>query len=55
MRGEVEKRWIIPHFYGVTWMIFETVCPTTKIFIGPAIILAKRFYFFLLFLTAKIY
>ena len=34
MRGEVgkktpKKRWIIPHFCDVTWLILETLCPTT--------------------------
>ena len=38
MRGEVgkkhlKKRWIIPHFYDVTWLIFETRCPTTNFYI----------------------
>ena len=37
MRGEVgkktlkKKRWIITHFYDVTWLIFETLCPVTLI------------------------
>ena len=35
MRGEVgketpKKRWIIPYFYDVTWLIFETLCPVTE-------------------------
>ena len=34
MRGEVgkknPKKEIIPHFYDVKWMIFETLCPVTK-------------------------
>ena len=35
MRGEVgkktpKKRWIITHFYDVTWLIFETLCPATR-------------------------
>ena len=34
MRGEVgkktpKKRWIIFHFYDVTWLIFETPCKVT--------------------------
>ena len=34
MRGEVgkktsKKRWVIPHFYDVTWLIFETLCLVT--------------------------
>ena len=24
-------RWIIPHFYDITWLIFETLCPVTFI------------------------
>ena len=35
MRGKVgkktsKKRWIIPRFYDVTWLIFETLCPATQ-------------------------
>ena len=35
MRGEVEKktpkkRWIVPHFYDVKWLIFETLCSVTS-------------------------
>ena len=34
MRGEVgkktsKKRWVIPHFYDVTWLIFEKLCKVT--------------------------
>ena len=25
----LKKRWIIPHVYDVTWLIFETLCPPT--------------------------
>ncbi len=36
MLGEVrnktpKKRWRIPHFYDVTWLIFKTLCPVTLI------------------------
>ena len=27
-----ERRWIITHFYDVTWLIFETLCPVTMLF-----------------------
>ena len=35
MRGEVgnktpKKSWIIPHFYDITWLIFETLSPVTR-------------------------
>ncbi len=35
MRGEVGKNprnngWTIPHFYDITWFIFESFCPHTK-------------------------
>ena len=38
MIGEVgkkipKKRWIIPHFYDVSWLIFETLCKVRMILI----------------------
>ena len=35
LRGEVgkkipKKRWVIPHFYDITWLTFETLCPVPK-------------------------
>ena len=29
-RKPLKKRWIVPHFYDVTWLIFESLCPTTS-------------------------
>ena len=34
MEGEVAKKthkksYIIPHFYDVTWLVFEMICPVT--------------------------
>ena len=26
-RKTLNKRWIIRHYCGVTWLIFETLCP----------------------------
>ena len=30
-RKPLKKKWIIPHFYDVTGLIFETLCPVTSI------------------------
>ena len=29
-RKPLKKMWIIPHFYDVTWLIFETLCSVTS-------------------------
>ena len=31
IENPLKKRWIIPLFYDVTWLIFETLCPVTII------------------------
>ena len=41
-RKLLKKRWIIPHFYDVTWMNFDTIWALSKIYIGT--ILMVRLY-----------
>ena len=55
MSGEVgkktpKKRWIIPHVYDVTWLIYETLCHPTSITLDGAEHFVEETHFFPVYL-----